>query len=172
MTMSDPIADMLTRIRNATRNKAKRVEIKNTKVCRGVAEVLKTEGYINDYTVVEDSTGQGLIHLDLKYRPRGEILIHEIKRASKPGRRLYTKVNAIPRPLQGMGISVVSTSRGKATRRVSHPMPMARVVLAMASRFNHLARVPAGGASPREKTRALAASRRAARRRKLPRMIP
>ncbi|MFT5423059.1 MAG: small subunit ribosomal protein S8 [Phycisphaerales bacterium] len=112
MTMSDPTADMLTRIRNATRNKAKRVEIKKTKVCLGVAEVLKTEGYISDYEVAEDRTGQGTIQIDLKYGPRGEVIINEIKRASKPGRRLYTKVGAIPQPLQGMGISVVSTSHG------------------------------------------------------------
>ena len=118
MTMSDPIADMLTRIRNATRNKAKHVEVKNTKVCRGVAEVLKTEGYITDYAVEEDRTGQGLIQIDLKYGPRGEVIIHEIKRASKPGRRLYSKVDAIPQPLQGMGISVVSTSRGVLSDRM------------------------------------------------------
>ena len=117
MSMSDPIADMLTRIRNATRNKAKHVEVKNSKVCRGVAEVLKTEGYIGDYAVAEDRTGQGVINIQLKYGPRGEVIIHEIKRASKPGRRLYTKVDQIPQPLQGMGISIVSTSSGVLSDR-------------------------------------------------------
>ena len=118
MTMSDPIADMLTRIRNATRNKAKQVQVKNSKVCRGVADVLKAEGYINDYSVAEDTTGQGVIDIQLKYGPRGEVIIHEIKRASKPGRRLYAKVNEIPQPLQGMGISIVSTSSGVLSDRM------------------------------------------------------
>ncbi|MFG0307038.1 MAG: 30S ribosomal protein S8 [Phycisphaerales bacterium JB040] len=118
MSMSDPIADMLTRIRNATRNKAKHVQVKNSKVCRGVAEVLKTEGYITDYAVETDRTGQGVIDITLKYGPRGEVIIHEIKRASKPGRRLYTKVDDIPQPLQGMGISIVSTSSGVLSDRL------------------------------------------------------
>lgn len=116
MSISDPIADMLTRIRNATRNRAKSVVVLNNKVCRGVAGVLESEGYINGFEVVEDNK-QGTIHIDLKYGPRGETLIHEIKRASKPGCRVYRKVDQIPAPLQGMGISVVSTSRGVLSDR-------------------------------------------------------
>ena len=116
MSISDPVADMLTRIRNATRNRSKSVVVLNNKVCRGVAEALKTEGYINGYEVVEDNK-QGTIHVDLKYGPRGEVLIHEIKRMSKPGCRVYKKVDEIPAPMQGLGISIVSTSSGVLSDR-------------------------------------------------------
>ncbi|MEL6739170.1 MAG: 30S ribosomal protein S8 [Planctomycetota bacterium] len=119
MSLSDPIADMLTRIRNAVRNRAKHVEVKNSKVCRGIADVLKAEGYILGYEVVDDGR-QGTINVALKYGPRGETLIQEIKRASRPGRRLYTKVGAIPQPVQGLGISIVSTSRGVLSDRACH----------------------------------------------------
>ena len=116
MAISDPIADMLTRIRNATRNRAKHVEVLNSKVCRGVAEVLESEGYIRGFDVADDGR-QGKINIDLKYGPRGEVLIHELKRQSRPGRRVYRKVEEIPSPLQGMGISIVSTSRGVLSDR-------------------------------------------------------
>lgn len=117
MAINDPIADMLTRIRNATRNRAKSVVCLNNKVCRGVADVLKSEGYINGYEVVEDNK-QGTIHIDLKYGPRGEVIIHELKRMSKPGCRVYKRVEDIPQPLQGMGISIVSTNRGVLSDRM------------------------------------------------------
>jgi len=116
MSISDPVADMLTRIRNATRNRSKSVVVLNNKVCRGVAETLKVEGYINDFEVVEDNK-QGTIHVDLKYGPRGEVLIHEIKRMSKPGCRVYRPVDKIPSPMQGLGISIVSTSHGVLSDR-------------------------------------------------------
>mgnify|MGYP006420767407 CR=1 FL=1 len=116
MSINDPIADMLTRIRNATRNRAKSVVCLNSKACRGVAEVLQSEGYINDFEVVEDNK-QGTIHIDLKYGPRGEVIIHELKRESKPGLRVYRGVEDIPQPLQGLGISIVSTSRGVLSDR-------------------------------------------------------
>jgi small subunit ribosomal protein S8 len=116
MAINDPIADMLTRIRNATRNRAKSVVCLNSKVCRGVAEVLKSEGYINGYEVVDDNK-QGTIHVELKYGPRGEVLIHELKRMSKPGCRVYRGAQDIPQPLQGLGISIVSTSKGVLSDR-------------------------------------------------------
>jgi small subunit ribosomal protein S8 len=116
MTISDPVADMLTRIRNATRNRAKSVVCLNNKVCQGVAGVLKTEGYINDYEVVADNK-QGTIHIDLKYGPRGEVLIHELKRMSKPGCRVYRRMDKIPAPMQGLGITIVSTSSGVLSDR-------------------------------------------------------
>lgn len=116
MSISDPVADMLTRIRNATRNRSKSVVVLNNKVCRGVAEALKVEGYINGFEVVDDNK-QGTIHIDLKYGPRGEVLIHEIKRMSKPGCRVYKKVDEIPAPMQGLGISIVSTSSGVLSDR-------------------------------------------------------
>lgn len=85
MAMSDPIADMLTRIRNAVRNKARTVTCLNSKVNRGIADVLQAEGYVEGYDVVEDGR-QGLIKLRLRYGPRGETVIHEIRRESRPGR--------------------------------------------------------------------------------------
>lgn len=117
MSMSDPIADMLTRIRNTVRNRGKHVSVLNSKVCRGIAEVLKTEGYINGYEVVDDGR-QGKINISLKYGPRGETLIHDLDRASTPGRRLYKKVDEIPSPVQGLGISIVSTSKGVLSDRM------------------------------------------------------
>ena len=116
MSINDPVADMLTRIRNATRNRSKSVVVLNNKVCRGVAKALQEEGYINGFEVVENNK-QGEIHVDLKYGPRGEVLIHEIKRMSKPGCRVYKKVGEIPAPMQGLGISVVSTSKGVLSGR-------------------------------------------------------
>ncbi|MEM1071652.1 MAG: 30S ribosomal protein S8 [Planctomycetota bacterium] len=117
MALSDPIADMLTRIRNAVRNRAATVDCLNSKVCRGIADVLTSEGYIGGYDVIEDNK-QGLIRVQLKYGPRGEQVISRIRRESKPGRRLYQKVDQLPRPLQGMGIAIVSTSAGVLSDRV------------------------------------------------------
>jgi len=116
MAMSDPIADMLTRIRNAVRNKARTVTCLNSKVNSGIADVLQAEGYVEGYDVVEDGR-QGLIKLRLRYGPRGETVIHEIRRESRPGRRVYVGVEALPRPIQGLGIGVVSTSRGVLSDR-------------------------------------------------------
>ncbi|MEZ6244131.1 MAG: 30S ribosomal protein S8 [Phycisphaerales bacterium] len=116
MSLNDPIADMLTRIRNAARNKAKTVVCMNSKVCKGIAQVLQDEGYIRSYEVKDDGR-QGEIHIALKYGPRGEIILHELERASKPGRRVYTKVEGIPSPMQGLGISIVSTSKGVLSGR-------------------------------------------------------
>lgn len=116
MSMSDPIADMLTRIRNTVRNRGKHVTVLNSKVCRGIADVLQSEGYINGYEVIDDGR-QGKIQISLKYGPRGETLINTLDRASKPGRRLYRKVDEIPSPLQGLGISIVSTSQGVMSDR-------------------------------------------------------
>ena len=116
MSLNDPIADMLTRIRNASRNRAKTVVCLNNKVCRGIAEVLTQEGYVRGYEVQDDGR-QGKIQIDLKYGPRGETIRHEPKRASKPGRREYRRVDDIPSPVQGLGISIVSTSRGVLSDR-------------------------------------------------------
>lgn len=116
MSFSDTIADMLTRIRNATRNKAPQVDCRNSKICRGIAAVLKEEGYINDFTVIDDGR-QGILRIDLRYGPHGEQLIHSIRRESKPGRRVYRGVNDLPRPLAGLGISIVSTPKGVLSDR-------------------------------------------------------
>ncbi len=116
MSLSDPIADMLTRIRNAVRNRSKQVICLNSKVCRGIADVLRDEGYIEGYDVIDDGR-QGQIRVNLKYGPRGEVLIHRLVRESKPGRRVYKKVEDLPRPIQGLGITIISTSRGVMSDR-------------------------------------------------------
>lgn len=116
MAVNDPIADMLTRIRNASRNRAKTVSCTKTKVCLGIAQVLRDEGYISGFDVVEDGRS-GLIKVQLKYGPRGEQILNALDRESKPGRRVYRAVDEIPRPLQGLGICVVSTSRGVMSDR-------------------------------------------------------
>jgi small subunit ribosomal protein S8 len=116
MAISDPIADMLTRIRNATRNKAKTVNCLKSKVCVGIANVLKDEGYIESFDLVEDGR-QGQIRVRLKYATDGEPLMHRLDRKSKPGCRVYNAVEEIPRPLQGLGIAIVSTSKGVLSDR-------------------------------------------------------
>ena len=111
MSLSDPIADMLTRIRNAARVSKSEVRIKTSKVCQGVAEVLKEEGYIEDYGRIDDSH-QGLLRIVLKYSAQGLSVISEIQRISKPGRRVYCQMKDLPDVLGGMGITIVSTSKG------------------------------------------------------------
>jgi len=111
MTLSDPIADMLTRIRNAVRINRPQVNIKCSKICLGIASVLKKEGYILDYDRIDDGY-QGIIRVSLKYDQDGGSIIREITRTSKPGRRIYSGVADLPRVLSGMGIAIVSTSKG------------------------------------------------------------
>ncbi len=116
MFVNDPISDMLTRIRNALRNKAKTVECLNSRVCRGIADVLRDEGYIDGYDVKDDGRS-GRIMLKLRYGPRGEKILNNVKRQSKPGCRVYKGVDELPRPLQGLGIAIVSTSKGVMSDR-------------------------------------------------------
>ena len=111
MSLSDPVADMLTRIRNALHARRETVNIRASKLCEGVARVLRDEGYIEDYTRIEDGK-QDLLRVYLKYGPLGEDVVTEIHRFSRPGRRAYSGVKELPRPLNGLGICVVSTSRG------------------------------------------------------------
>ena len=118
MSLQDPIADMLTRIRNGNRVGRRAVLIPGSKICRGIAEVLKAEGYIADYEFLPDQRhGQGEIRVDLKYSLSGDKVIHEIKRVSKPGRRVYSGMEDLPKVLGGLGISVVSTSKGVMSDR-------------------------------------------------------
>ncbi|NOY40813.1 MAG: 30S ribosomal protein S8 [Planctomycetes bacterium] len=116
--MTDPIADMLTRIRNAVRIERALVNMPLSKVKRGVAEVLKREGYIWDWheEEVEGCPGKHLC-IDLKYGPNGERVIRHIKRVSKPGRRVYSRANSLRPILNGLGISIISTSRGVISDR-------------------------------------------------------
>ena len=114
--MTDPIADMLTRIRNAVRIERPEVELSASKVKRGLADVLKREGYIWDWEEVEAKPANQL-RLYLKYGPNGEKVIRHIKRVSRPGRRIYRGVTDLRPVLNGLGISVVSTSRGVMSDR-------------------------------------------------------
>ena len=113
---SDPIADMLTRIRNAVRVRRKQVTIPSSKMKVGIARVLLEEGYISGYDVVSDAK-QGILRIDLKYGPRGEEIIHRLRRESKAGCRVYRKVGNLPRVLDGLGISIVSTPKGVLSDR-------------------------------------------------------
>ena len=114
--MTDPIADMLTRIRNAVLIEKSFVEMPLSKVKRGVADVLKREGYIWDWTEIESAPAKTL-RLDLKYGPNGERVIRHIKRVSKPGQRIYSRARELRPILKGLGITVVSTSRGVVSDR-------------------------------------------------------
>ena len=116
MSQQDLTADMLTRIRNAARNGAEKVRCLNNKLNRGVAQVLKDEGYIADFAVI-DNGHQGVLDLELRYGDRGEHIINQIDRVSKPGCRVYRGVGDLPRPLQGLGIAIVSTSQGVLSDR-------------------------------------------------------
>ena len=116
MNNQDPIADMLTRIRNANRVGRRMVMIPRNKICTGIAQVLKDEGYIDEYDVIEDDR-QGQIRIRLKYSMTGEKVIHVLDRASKPGCRVYRGVGELPKVLNGMGIAVVSTSKGVMSDR-------------------------------------------------------
>jgi small subunit ribosomal protein S8 len=116
MNNQDPIADMLTRIRNSNRVGRRMVLIARSKICAGIAQVLKDEGYISDFDVIDDEK-QGQIRVTLKYTNTGEKVIHALDRESKPGRRLYKKVGDLPKVLNGMGIAVVSTSKGVMSDR-------------------------------------------------------
>jgi small subunit ribosomal protein S8 len=114
MTMSDPIADMLTRIRNANMVRHETVEIPASKIKREIAEILKQEGFIRDAEYIEDNK-QGIIRLFLKYGPNNERVITGLKRISKPGLRVYAKANELPKVLGGLGIAIISTSKGVMT---------------------------------------------------------
>lgn len=111
MSLSDPIADMLTRIRNAVNIRRETVNIRASRICEGIAKVLKEQGYIGDYSLVEDDK-QGLLRIYLRYGPAGEDVITEIKRVSKPGLRIYRGATELPRPMDGLGVAIISTSRG------------------------------------------------------------
>ena len=114
MSMSDPLADMLTRIRNASMVKHDTVEIPLSKLKVHVAENLKKEGFINDFSVIQDSK-QGSIKIGLKYSGDDRAVITGIKRVSKPGCRVYVQSSDIPKVMSGLGISILSTSKGVVT---------------------------------------------------------
>lgn len=116
MVMSDPIADMLTRIRNANQVGHEKVEIPGSNIKRSIAEILKREGFVRDAEFITDEK-QGVIRLFLKYGKGQERVITGLKRISKPGRRVYVNHDSIPRVLGGLGVAVLSTSKGILTDR-------------------------------------------------------
>jgi small subunit ribosomal protein S8 len=131
--MSDTIADMLTRLRNAVAAKHKTVDVKNSRICEGIAKVLKEEGYIVDYSILDDGTKQGLIRITIKYTPTGEQVLRELKRVSKPGCRVYRSVKEFPQVIQGLGIAVLSTSRGVLSDRQARAQNIGGELLATVS---------------------------------------
>ena len=116
MSLQDLTADMLTRIRNAVRDRKRTVDCRNNRLNQGVAKVLQEEGYISGHDVIDDGR-QGILRVRLKYGPRGEQVLHELKRVSKTGRRIYLGVDELPRPMQGLGVAIVSTSHGVMSDR-------------------------------------------------------
>ena len=114
MTMTDPIADMLTRIRNANVVKHETVDVPASNMKKELARILLEEGFIRGYDVIEDGK-QGIIRIQLKYGQTGERVISGLKRISKPGMRVYADKQAVPRVLNGLGISIISTSKGILT---------------------------------------------------------
>jgi small subunit ribosomal protein S8 len=121
MSMTDPIADMLTRIRNANAIRRDTVSMPSTKVKLGIAEVLKREGYIEDFDFVESSPQNTLV-LTLKYGPEGEKVIQRLERESRPSCRVYVKHDEIPEVLNGLGIAVLSTNKGLVSGREAREM--------------------------------------------------
>lgn len=129
MVMTDPIADFLTRIRNANMRKFTIVEAPASKIKREIAEILKSEGYIKDVEYADDNK-QGIIRLFLKYGKNGEKVITNLKRISKPGLRVYAKSEAVPRVLNGLGTAIISTSEGVVTDKVARQKNIGGEVIA------------------------------------------
>ena len=127
--VQDKIADMLTRIRNANQLKYDTVEVIGTKMTLGIAEILKREGYIEDFEYVKDTTGDK-INITLKYGDRKERVITGLKRISKSGLRVYAKASEIPRVLNGLGIAIISTSKGLMTDKEAREAKLGGEVLA------------------------------------------
>jgi len=116
MVMTDPIADMLTRIRNANQMKHKTVDVPASKLKIEILNVLKQEGYISDFVRIDDGV-QGTLRISLKYLVNDERVVRGLKKISKPGLRVYAKTDDLPQVLNGLGIAIISTSRGIMTDR-------------------------------------------------------
>lgn len=129
MSMSDPIADFLTRIRNANMAQHESVEAPASKMKKDIAEILKNEGFIRDVEYVDDNK-QGIIRVFLKYGKDGQRVISGLKRISKPGLRSYVKADAVPKVLNGLGIAIISTSDGVVTDKVARAKNVGGEVIA------------------------------------------
>ena len=129
MVMTDPIADMLTRIRNANTVKHDKLELPASKIKKEIADILKREGFVKDYEFIEDNK-QGVLRIFLKYGANEEHVITGIKRISKPGLRVYAKAEQVPRVLNGLGIAIVSTSNGVLSDKEARNQAVGGEVLA------------------------------------------
>ncbi len=129
MVMTDPIADMLTRIRNANMVRHEKLEVPASKIKKDIAEILKREGFVRDVEFIEDNK-QGIIRIFLKYGGNNERVITGLKRISKPGLRVYAKTGEVPRVLNGLGIAIVSTSNGVLTDKEARAKQVGGEVLA------------------------------------------
>ncbi|MFD2761917.1 30S ribosomal protein S8 [Lentibacillus juripiscarius] len=129
MVMTDPIADMLTRIRNANMVRHEKLELPASKMKKEIADILKREGFVRDYEFIEDNK-QGILRIFLKYGTKEERVITGLKRISKPGLRVYAKADEVPRVLNGLGIAIVSTSNGVLTDKEARTQAVGGEVLA------------------------------------------
>ena len=129
MVMTDPIADMLTRIRNANMVRHEKLEVPASNIKKEIAEILKREGFVRDVEYIEDNK-QGIIRIFLKYGSNNERVITGLKRISKPGLRVYAKADEVPRVLNGLGIALVSTSQGVVTDKEARAKQVGGEVLA------------------------------------------
>jgi len=127
--MSDVIADMLTRIRNANDAKHATVDVPASNMKKAIADILVAEGYVKSYTVIEDGK-QGVIRVTLKYAPGKQKVIHGLRRVSKPGLRIYAGCEDMPRVMNGLGIAIVSTSKGIMTDKKARALNVGGEVLA------------------------------------------
>lgn len=129
MQITDPIADLLTRIRNANTSKHETVDVPASNMKKAIVEILNNEGYIKGYQVIEDGK-QGVIRITLKYGPKNEKIISGLKRVSKPGLRYYASADELPRVLKGLGIAIISTSKGIMTDKEARAQHIGGEVLA------------------------------------------
>ena len=129
MQITDPVADMLTRIRNANSAKHESVDVPASNLKKAIAQILLDEGYIKSFQVVEDGT-QGVIRIALKYLPGKEKVITGLRRVSKPGLRVYAGADELPRVLKGLGIAIISTSKGVMTDKKARANHVGGEVLA------------------------------------------
>ena len=129
MQITDPIADLLTRIRNANSSRHESVDVPASNMKKAITQILLDEGYIKDFQVIEDGK-QGVIRITLKYSPEKERVISGIKRVSKPGLRIYASAAELPRVLKGLGIAIVSTSKGIMTDKEARKQNIGGEVLA------------------------------------------
>ncbi|MFS8651368.1 MAG: 30S ribosomal protein S8 [Caldibacillus sp.] len=129
MVMTDPIADLLTRIRNANMVYHESLEVPSSKLKKEIVEILKREGFIRDYEYIEDNK-QGILRIYLKYGPNKERVITGLKRISKPGLRIYVKADEVPKVLNGLGIAILSTSKGVLTDKEARAQHVGGEVIA------------------------------------------